>query len=81
MEWTRFLEPRVRAAYRRWQTTPFAGFAGAFTPGADMGRDGCSLNRRSRVAGHGGRQAVVVHVVVRPRGNRLVAETVRNPGT
>ncbi|MFC8094407.1 hypothetical protein [Streptomyces sp. NPDC057301] len=44
VEWTRFLELRVRAAYRRWRTTPFAGFAGAFAPGADMGRDGCSLN-------------------------------------
>lgn len=26
VEWTRFLELRVRAACRRWQTTPFAGF-------------------------------------------------------
>ncbi|MFJ8632686.1 hypothetical protein [Streptomyces sp. NPDC093568] len=43
MEWSQFLELRMRAAYRQWHTTPFAGFAGAFAPGADMGRDGCSL--------------------------------------
>ncbi|MFE9020717.1 hypothetical protein ACFYNL_19440 [Streptomyces sp. NPDC007808] len=41
--WSRFLELRVRAAYRRWQLTPLGALAGAAQPGADMGRDGCSL--------------------------------------
>ncbi|WP_031479652.1 hypothetical protein [Streptomyces bicolor] len=43
VEWSRFLELRVRAAYVRWHATPFGGFVGSFAPGADMGRDGCSL--------------------------------------
>ncbi|CAL9332733.1 hypothetical protein [Streptomyces sp. enrichment culture] len=42
-EWSRFLELKVRAAYRRWHVTRFGGFVGGFAPGADMGRDGCSL--------------------------------------
>ncbi|MEU9976239.1 hypothetical protein [Streptomyces sp. NPDC051014] len=37
--WARFMELHVQAAFRKWQTTP-----GLPTrPGADMGRDGCSL--------------------------------------
>ncbi|ELS53210.1 hypothetical protein [Streptomyces viridochromogenes] len=43
VEWSRFLELRVRAAYRSWQATAGAGFIGAFEPRADMGRDGCCL--------------------------------------
>ncbi|MFD7409285.1 hypothetical protein ACFV7R_43155 [Streptomyces sp. NPDC059866] len=43
MEWSRLVELKVRAAYRRWHVTPFGGLVGGFAPGADMGRDGCSL--------------------------------------
>ncbi|WP_329390119.1 hypothetical protein OG625_38255 [Streptomyces sp. NBC_01351] len=43
MEWAQFVELQVRAAYRRWHVTRFGGVAGGFAPGADMGRDGCSL--------------------------------------
>ncbi|WP_208614779.1 hypothetical protein [Streptomyces regalis] len=28
----------------RWHATPCGGFVGGFAPGADMGRDGCSLH-------------------------------------
>ncbi|MEV7323828.1 hypothetical protein [Streptomyces sp. NPDC093970] len=38
--WSRFMELNVQAAYRKWQTTP--GLPAR--PGADMGRDGCSLH-------------------------------------
>ncbi|MCL8015197.1 hypothetical protein [Streptomyces sp. AS02] len=43
LEWSQFVELKVRAGYRRWHVTRFGGFAGGFAPGADMGRDGCSL--------------------------------------
>ncbi|MFI6933380.1 hypothetical protein [Streptomyces sp. NPDC050287] len=42
IEWSRFMELQVRAAYRRWHTTFGLGFGAP--PGADMGRDGCSLH-------------------------------------
>ncbi|MEV7505852.1 hypothetical protein [Streptomyces sp. NPDC093018] len=40
VQWSRFLELNVQAAYRKWQTTP--GLPSR--PGVDMGRDGCSLH-------------------------------------
>lgn len=43
IEWSQFVELRVRAAYRRWQATRGGGFVGFGQPGGDMGRDGCSL--------------------------------------
>ncbi|MDO0913294.1 hypothetical protein QQM39_21320 [Streptomyces sp. DT2A-34] len=43
LPWSRFVELKVRAAYVRWHATPAGGFVGAFAPGADMGRDCCSL--------------------------------------
>lgn len=43
MEWSQFLELRMRAAYRKWHTTPGLGIVAAAQPGADMGPDGCSL--------------------------------------
>ncbi|MGP3942957.1 MULTISPECIES: hypothetical protein [Streptomyces] len=39
VQWSRFVELNVRAAYRKWQAAP--GLPSR--PGADMGRDGCSL--------------------------------------
>ncbi|MGH3309545.1 MAG: hypothetical protein ACRDP3_03010 [Streptomyces sp.] len=42
IEWSQLVELKVRAAYRRWQTVPGVGFGAP--PGADMGRDGCSLH-------------------------------------
>ncbi|MFG2134648.1 hypothetical protein ACGFNV_43775 [Streptomyces sp. NPDC048751] len=44
LDWSQLMELRVRAAYRRWQAGPAAGIIGAAQPGADMGRDGCSLH-------------------------------------
>lgn len=44
VQWSQFMELRVRAAYRRWQATRFGGFVGFGQPGGDMGRDGCSLH-------------------------------------
>ncbi|MFG2024306.1 hypothetical protein [Streptomyces sp. NPDC048825] len=43
IEWPQLMELKVRAAYRRWQATRGGGFVGLGQPGADMGRDGCSL--------------------------------------
>ncbi|MFF8594018.1 hypothetical protein ACF061_21735 [Streptomyces sp. NPDC015220] len=40
VEWSRFVELNVRAAYRKWQAAP--GLPSR--PGADLGRDGCSLH-------------------------------------
>ena len=39
VQWSRFVELNVRAAYRKWQATP--GLPSR--PGVDMGRDGCCL--------------------------------------
>ncbi|WP_037669870.1 hypothetical protein [Streptomyces griseus] len=44
LEWSQFLELKVRAAYRKWQASPAAGIIAAAEPRADMGRDGCSLH-------------------------------------
>ncbi|WP_037681930.1 hypothetical protein [Streptomyces cellulosae] len=42
VEWSRFMELQVRAAHRRWHTTPGLGLSAQ--PGADLGPDGCSLH-------------------------------------
>ncbi|GGU58327.1 hypothetical protein [Streptomyces lavendofoliae] len=44
VEWSDLTVLRVRAAHRRWQGTAGGGFVGAFQPGVDTGRDGCSLH-------------------------------------
>jgi hypothetical protein len=44
VEWSQFVELKVRAAYRSWHATPGGGFVGAFATGAETGRDGCSLH-------------------------------------
>ncbi|MEU5952037.1 hypothetical protein [Streptomyces sp. NPDC047525] len=43
VRWSQFVELGVRAGCKNWHLTRFGGLAGAFAPGADMGRDGCSL--------------------------------------
>ncbi|MET9545099.1 hypothetical protein ABZY36_07270 [Streptomyces sp. NPDC006627] len=44
IEWPDFTVLWVRAAFRRWQVTAGGGFVGAFQPGVDTGRDGCSVH-------------------------------------
>ncbi|MFI8192087.1 hypothetical protein ACIF8T_25440 [Streptomyces sp. NPDC085946] len=43
VEWSRVMDLRIRAAYRSWQATRPAALIGWGQPGADVGRDGCSL--------------------------------------
>lgn len=43
VEWSRLLDLKVRAAYRRWQAAKGAGLLAGAQPGVDVGPDGCSL--------------------------------------
>ncbi|MFD0002323.1 hypothetical protein ACFVJ4_07830 [Streptomyces sp. NPDC127178] len=87
VEWTRFLELRVRAAYRRWQTTPFAGFAGGHVIVLkalfDELTEAKALHRLGDPEWLGTAVAKLSSYTswYAPRGSRLVAETVRNLGT
>ncbi|GAA1574708.1 hypothetical protein ACIQV2_32565 [Streptomyces globosus] len=47
IKWGQFVNLGVRVAYRKWQTSPAAGFVAA-ARNADWGRDGCSLQGNLR---------------------------------
>lgn len=90
VQWSQFVELKVRAAYVRWHATPAGGFVGAFAPGADMLKalfdqltEAKALDRLGDPEWLGAAVAKLSSYTswYAPKGNRLVEATIRNLGT